>query len=151
MVSGINWKEKWGQKFCVRLKVEQETYFTAGRVESEDELLEFQGSCTVVGTGTAPGRFMDVHPFAAVEEGMGWTERDSRVGSRWGREKGRVFDGVEDVEVGESAGNAEEDNGLDGRIGRVQRKRLQQDTHPGLTELSYQSSTFFSINTQHRF
>lgn len=76
------------------------------------------------------------------------------MGSILGREESRVFDGVEDVEIGKSANNTEEDNSLYGCIGRMKGKRPEKEAHgsessvedPGRereSKLSYHSPNIF--------
>jgi len=63
-------------------------------------------------------------------------------------QKSRVPNGRQDVEVGQSAYNAEEDDGLDRRVRCVQRERAKQSPHlgRGLRKGWYDSNSFFFFN-----
>lgn len=61
-----------------------------------------------------------------MEEGVCGAERGGGVVRR---EEGRVFYGVEDVEIGEGADDGEEDDSLYWCVRGVQRKRPQEKAH----------------------
>lgn len=105
------------------------TYFTTGRVEGEDKLLEFEGGCTFVGLCMKPSRFANGHPLPMAEEGMCRTEGWGRIWCIGGGEEGGVFDGVEDVEIGKGADDAEEDDCFYGCIGCMKSEGLEKDAH----------------------
>jgi hypothetical protein len=119
------------------------------RIDGKDRLLELKNRLISV----HPNRLPHTNPLSKSIHHIGRLQSVIIVVQqrRVKIQKGRVPNGRQDVEVGQGAYNAEEDNGLDGRVRCVQRERAKQCPHLGRGWMKgwYDSKCSFFLTDPH--